>query len=210
MNPKTLFLDLDETLIHSWESPSFIEKYGIYTDPEVYRKFHPIGDYPLAYSISLEDTNLWGLYRPHLFEFLKFAEGYFESVVIWSAGIPEYVHQVTKQMFAETNLKSPHLVWSRHHCAVHRDTYYKPLTVSDFPVKINLESTFFIDDKNTTFRENPKNGIVIPAWSPGTSLNSLLDRSENSLLKLITWFELPEVKESKDVRQLDKSQIFQK
>ena len=73
--PKTLILDLDETLVHSWEDPFFLDDLEIYSDPAIYRKFHPNGSQQICYSILLEyaegEKRIWGLHRPHLYEFLN-------------------------------------------------------------------------------------------------------------------------------------------
>lgn len=219
---KTLILDLDETLVHSWENPQFLETYRIYEDPEKYRLFHPLGSHQIAYSMLLEmpggtQSRIWGLHRPHLYEFLSFAAENFD-ILVWSAGIRPYVDEITKQIFLESGLMSPKVIWSRSNCQNYNGLYHKPISelldeLSRRPYttfQVDPKSTLVIDDKPHTFMSNPANGILIPAYHPGKTptLEQLLDRSDDALLKLKAWLERPEVMNAPDVRTLDKSKIF--
>lgn len=226
--PTTLILDLDETLVHSWENPNFLEQYAIYEDPSIYRKFHPIGSHQIAYSMLLEMpgnkiSKIWGLHRPHLYEFLKFASEYFDNILVWSAGIRPYVDEIAKQIFLESGLKSPKIVWARDRCANYQGYYHKPISdvmteLSKRPYttfNIDPKWTFIVDDKSHTFMQNPQNGILIPPYHPGKdrkysvpTLQDLLDRSDTALIQLKTWLEKPEVRNAEDVRILNKTQIF--
>jgi TFIIF-interacting CTD phosphatase-like protein len=226
--PTTLILDLDETLVHSWENPSFLDNYAIYEDPQMYRKFHPVGSHQIAYSMLLDmpggNTNkIWGLHRPHLQEFLSFAGEYFDNVLVWSAGIGPYVDEIVKQLFLESGLKSPKLVWSRNNCSNYQGYYHKPITdvineLSRRPFttfKVDSKWTLVIDDKSHTFMQNPQNGVLIPPYHPGKNRpgstptkQDLLDRSDTALLQLKAWLERPEVRHAQDVRTLDKTNIF--
>ena len=220
---KTLILDLDETLVHSWENPKFLETYKIYQDPSVYRLFHPIGSPQIAYSMLLEmpggsQSRIWGLHRPHLYEFLSFAAENFD-LLVWSAGISPYVDEITKQIFLESGLMSPKLIWSRSNCQNYNGLYHKPISeileeLSRRPYttfNIDPKWTLVIDDKPHTFLSNPANGVLIPQYHPGKdpSLEQLLDRSDTALLKLKRWLERPEVKNAPDIRTVDKSKIFE-
>ena len=225
--PKTIILDLDETLVHSYEDIDFLEKYEIYSNPEVYHKFHPIGSNPIAYSVSIEPSNdpkqIWGLYRPYMYEFLTFAKGYFDNIIIWSAGVHSYVEELVRLIFLESGMIPPKLVWSRDKCSTYKNFYHKPISdlivdISTRPfsqLKIDPNSTLILDDKEHTFIQNPQNGILIECFSPGKNrpkgipyLEDLLDRSDNALLKLMNWLKKPEVRTSTDVRSLDKTRIF--
>lgn len=225
--PRTLILDLDETLVHSWEDPDFLEMLGIYVDVETYRKFHPTGSQQICYSFEIDfsdsEKRFWGLHRPHLHEFLCFARQYFDNIIVWSAGIQPYVQEITRQVFLDTGLPPPKLIWSRTNCSLYQKTYHKPiheLTVDLSnryygSLKINPESTLILDDKIYTFMENPQNGVLIPPYCPGKDRESgnpemedLLDRSDDALLKFMAWLELPEVRNCTDVRKLNKQHIF--
>lgn len=227
LGPKTFILDLDETLVHSFENPQFLEEYEIYSNPEIYRKFHPTGAPQIAYSMLLNlpqgQSRIWGLYRPNMYEFLSFAKDYFDNILIWSAGIRPYVEGLVRQLFLESGMIPPKLVWSRDKCYNYQGYYHKPISellvdISERPfaqLKVDPKSTLILDDKSYTFMQNPNNGILIPPFYPGLDrperiplLEDLLDRSDTALLKLIDWFERPEVRNSSDVRDLDKSHIF--
>jgi len=227
--PRTLILDLDETLIHSYENPQFLELYQIYTNPEVYRKFHPTGAPQIAYSLQLDSTysatRIWGLYRPHMYEFLSFARGYFDNILIWSAGVRPYVEKVVKQIFLDSGITPPKLVWSRDKCYNYQGMYHKPISelildISRRPfsqLEIDPKTTLILDDKSHTFMQNPGNGVLIPAFHPGANrpgkiplLEDLLDRSDSALLEFMDWLNLSEVRNSLDVRDLDKGNIFNK
>lgn len=225
--PRTLIYDIDETLCHSWENASFLETYQIYTDPKVYRNFHPKGSPSIAYSMMLDmnghQNRIWGLHRPHLYECLSFCGQYFDNIIVWSAGIVPYVEEITKQMFLESGLNPPKLVWARNKCSKYQDLYHKPISEINAELetrpyqtfKIDPKSTLILDDKQHTFMNNPGNGVLIDIYSPGRhrpnripTMEDLLDRSDTSLLKFMAWLERPEVRNCEDVRNLDKSKIF--
>lgn len=77
----------------------------------------------------------------------------------------------------------------------------------------NETNTLHIDDRDDTFSQNEHNGIKIPAYSPnldGTPeeiIESIL-QPDDTLLKLMCWLSLLEVRNCTDVRKLDKSTIF--
>lgn len=225
--PKTLILDLDETLVHSWENPQFLESYQIYNDPTVYRKFHPIGSPQICYSMFLDInkklTRIWGLNRPYLYEFLSFASGYFENIIVWSAGAHPYVNEITRYIFLESGLKPPKMIWSRTNCSSYQGYFHKPIlslttelsTRSYQTFTINPKDTLILDDKPFTFMENPQSGLLCPVFHPGKdrsnkipTMEDLTDRSDRALLQLKEWLERPEVRNCLDVRTLDKTSIF--
>ena len=67
----------------------------------------------------------------------------------------------------------------------------------------SLSNTLAIDDKEYTIKDNPDNGILIPQYVPKT-----IDEEDDALLKLMEWLKRPDVKNSTDVRNLDKKNIF--
>lgn len=227
--PKTLILDLDETLVHSYENPSFVDWYHIYSDPAIYRRFHPVGTQQICYSMFLDlkstgsPHRIWGLTRPHLYDFLHFAGEYFTNIMVWSAGTSPYVNEITQNIFLESGLPPPKVVWHRDHCSKYKDMYHKPIyeLVNDIAkrshstLKMDPSWTLIVDDKSHTFMENPNSGVLIPAYFPGEMrsnkiplMEDLLERSDTALLKLKNWLELSEVKSCSDIRDLDKTKIF--
>lgn len=235
--PKTLILDLDETLVHSWERPNFLETYQIYTNPEIARLFHPTGKSDIAYSIYLGSNNgnsaytninenlcIWGLKRPHLDEFINFCSHYFDHVLVWSAGIDSYVQEITKNIFRDSGFISPRLIWSRLNCSSYQGYFHKPISEISLSLSrqhpqtfsIDPKTTLILDDKVHTFMQNPQNGILIPPYHPGTdhsdrtpNLTDLTDRSDSALLKFMKWLNNPAVRNAEDVRFLDKTHIFE-
>lgn len=235
--PRTLILDLDETLIHSWERPGFLDSYQIYTNPEISKQFHPPGKPDITYSMlmgsvplhqvahdNLKDSVcIWGLKRPYLEEFIKFCFNYFTNILVWSAGVDAYVQEITKSIFSESGYTSPRIIWARPQCSNHKGAYHKPIIdifnclEKQDPQIFNIDpkSTLILDDKVHTFMQNPQNGVLIPPYYPGyenvghtPNLANLLDRSDDMLLRFMRWLNLPSVRNAEDVRLLDKSQIF--
>lgn len=229
--PRSIVLDLDENLLHSYENPQFLDTLEIYKNPTIYRMFHPLGSQSLSYSMLLDinghQSRIWGIYRPHLFEFLAFAGHYFDNIIVWSAGIVPYVEEITKQIFLESGLQPPKLVWARNKCAIYKDRnqelYHKPISEIEAELatrpyqtfSLDPKSTLVMDDKQHTFLSNVSNGVLTPVYSPGKqnpgripTLSDLLDRSDDCLLKFIKWLETDEVRNCEDVRLLNKTHIF--
>lgn len=213
---KTLILDLDETLVHTWADPAFVEEYKIYSTPDLYYKFHPIGEPAVAYSFTIDGTPCWGLYRPYLYEFLAFASEYFDNVLIWSAGIREYVYEIVRRIFVDTGITCPRLILSRDQCATYNGTYHKPISVVTTMLEsryyetftIDPDNTLVVDDREYTFMANPDNGILIPPFAPEPTLEGLLDRSDDALYKLQRWLDNPRVRNSTNLAALKKDEIF--
>ena len=134
-------------------------------------------------------------------------------MIVWSAGRKNYVHAIVDHLFS--GLKRPIVVYSFDDIEkLSNGTLIKPLNklidkVPGLNKYMGLENTFIIDDRTSVFKEpNPYNGIEIPPYKPSFNINSL--RSDDDRLKqLIKWFRQPEVIHCKDVRQLDKTRIFE-
>ena len=215
-NGKTLILDLDETLACSYQNPE-LESLQIYTNPSIYRKFHPSGEKQFCYSVIVdvngEPLKIWGVTRPGLEEFLKFAQEYFENVIIWSAGIGPYVEGICREIFDVNSLNLPRLIWSRKDCSSEPGYFHKPLgdlinKLNGSLIRVDPAKTLIVDDRNYTFLRNPENGVLIPRFAPGKNLDDLTNRSDRSLYQLMDWLKRPEVINSEDFRKLDKTRIF--
>jgi len=215
---KTLILDLDETLASTQNDIDLI-KLKVYEDFNVFRKFHPIGQRQICYSINIthqgSQMNIWGIKRPGLEVFLPFAQTYFDNVLIWSAGIRPYVEAVCREIFDIEGLNMPRLIWSREDCSVETGVFFKPLSnlpikleAAGSPIRINLNQTLILDDRPYTFTANPQNGVLIPPFKPEPNLVQLTDRSDRSLYQFMDWLKTPEVINCSDYRTLDKSKIF--
>lgn len=212
LTDKAIVLDLDETLVHTFESTEWIKTQKIFTDPQ---------QYPLknrVYKLSIDDVvnelgegvlhELAGVLRPHLMEFILFLFFYFRVVCVWSAGKQKYVHEIVRLIFRQS--REPHLIFSYNDCKMGIDGIEKPLeymyNIPGINKLMNAKNTFVIDDRNDTFvKANPGNAILIPEYKPETWG---LKGEDNSLIQLINWFCRDEVINSEDVRLLDKSNVF--
>jgi hypothetical protein len=216
LTDKCIVLDLDETLVHSFEKMEELRPLGLFKNPQL------LDIRKRAYRIQLGDTldnnrwkplDIWGVTRPNLDEFLCFCFKYFRIVAVWSAGQSKYVESICDFIFRD--IRPPHIIYSWPDCE--KDTpdghIEKPLQkMIDCEPHIkkymSLTNTFVIDDRYSTFANcNLGNGVLIPPYSPHPTVEALRQQ-EPSLLELKRWFTRPEVVMSKDVRKLDKSKIF--
>lgn len=218
---KTLVLDIDQTIANSFENPDFIDKYEIYTNPDVAQKFKNIKTYSMIITKNGQKTKIWGVFRPHLKEFLDFVNNYFDHIIIWSAGTELYVKEIIEQMEKTFNIAPGKMIWARDKCARNAKNFHKPISCLEqdlqkryySSIHIDPKFTLVLDDKLYTFAENPDNGVLIPPFSPGDgqqspTLKQLLDVSDTALLQFITWLQKPEVLNSKDYSKLPKDFIF--
>lgn len=205
----TIVLDLDETLVHSSEDMNDFHGLNIGKNPELKEIEHRIYFLTLEEPDSSQKSNLWGITRPYLREFLIFCFNYFEHVCVWSAGQTRYVETLIKKICSD--IKLPKLIYSNPKCVQSDGVLQKPLLriIDENPeMNLSLEHTFMLDDRRSVFSNcNPSNGILIPAYMPLPLISSLKE-SDNCFSQLIRWFLLPEVIMSDDVRMLDKSCIF--
>jgi hypothetical protein len=213
LTDKCLVLDLDETLVHTLEKVEWIKKLKIYSDPNAYTLRNR------TYKLRLEDivdekgegviSELAGILRPHLREFVIFAFFYFKVVCVWSAGKQKYVHEIARIIFGD--ISHPNLIFSFNECKEGPKGIEKPLeyifNVPGLIEYMNLKNTFIIDDRIDCFVANPNNGIVIPAYDPVFTVKGL-QVEDNALVQLMIWFLQPEVIYSRDIRNLDKTNIF--
>jgi hypothetical protein len=219
---KYIVLDLDSTLVNTFPNLEDLEKLNIYSD---YTKGYELRK--RVYTIDLHDviedpgmgiyTRMWGVYRPGWDRFRKFIFRYFAGVIVWSAGQPRYVDTIVNVLFPDPN-NQPFIVYTSDHC--HGDEFeniYKPLDklITDYTKEKNIklphftiQNVFAIDDRKDTFSHNVKNGVLIPAYSPDPTKESILKNDDNALLKLEKWFSKSEVALSPDVRKLNKKAIF--
>jgi len=216
---KCIVLDLDETLVHSNENMEQLKELKIMTDPalmDLRRRTYQITMDDVVYKKGLGiKTVMWGITRPHVKEFLVSCFSYFKVVAVWSAGKRKYVDAIVDYLFKD--IKRPHVVYSYDQCErTSNGLLVKPLTkmIKNEPglsKYMSLENSFMIDDRKTVYTgfddDNPDNGIQIPIYKPAFNVHYL--RSNDIALKqLMTWFLKPEVMNSPDVRELDKTAVF--
>lgn len=210
--------DLDETLVHTYltennqSSIQIAEDLGIYSNSKYMdirnRAIRLRFDDPRTPRGSGSEYDCWGITRPHLFRHLKFAFTYFRKVVIWSAGLKEYVNKIAH--FINRDNRKFDLIYHRWYCDVVDGVHVKPLSkmIDQHPEVGPIEHMFIIDDREDIAIYNMDNLILIPAYSPAATIKDLR-KDDNALLRLEEWFMQPNVMKSKDVRTLDKSGIFE-
>ena len=218
-SPQVVVFDLDETLIHTlhvseWEYLStFFQdpKYGALIRSNSFR-------FTITDALDSDIPGYGGTYsscgviRPGARDLLKYCFNRFRSVVVWSAGQDAYVQRVVDHLFL--GLPRPHLILSWSDCPKEQDGgYNKALHIlRDYQHALghapDLSSIFIVDDRTDNFTyHNPGNGIAIPPYKPNYSPAGLT-RPDSALQQLMVWFDKPEVKNAKDVRVLDKTNIF--
>ena len=216
LTDKCIVLDLDETLVHSNENLGELKALNIMKDPKLMDLRNR------TYEISMDDvvykkgqgikTEMWGIVRPHVKEFLIACFSYFKVVIVWSAGKKKYVNAIVDFLFKD--IKRPHIVYARDQCERTTDNILtKPLEkmIKQEPglsKYMSLDNTFIIDDRRSVFEgPNQYNGIQIPAYKPDFNIRSL--RTDDIALKqLMTWLLRPDVMNSTDIRDLSKQNVF--
>lgn len=216
-----IVLDVDETLVHTPDDEGKDSDRDKLYDLE---NNHPRGIELRGRIIKVTSNdvgvkrgygvkyNFPSILRPHLKEFLRFCFEYFRIVSIWSAGQRGYVHSIVRNIFRD--IHDPSFVYTRDQLkSMYDGSYEKPLMyLREIDPLANKyftpENTLILDDNYRTFAKvNPDNAIHIPAYIPEMNMESLME-DENSLLEFKDWLMQPKVMNTKDVRKLDKSNIF--
>ena len=212
---KNIVLDIDATMVHTHGDEDEFLNLQVFTNPKMikYR--------PRLYSMELRDVTsppgtgeemtLYGVYRPYLKEFIEFCFDYFDNVIIWSAGKKKYVEKMCELMFIDMS-NQPLVIYNYDDCGVYDDFIRKPLKklYEDPRVKgkMNEKNTYVLDDRDDTFALNKGNGILIPEYEASLTKKGL-DKEDDNLLKLMAWLSIDVNKQCRDVRQIDKSRIFE-
>lgn len=211
-----IVLDLDSTLIctQDEEDNHLFKEYGIMTNPE------HIALRTRCYYLTLDDYeepgigssyNFWGTLRPYTKEFLEFCFGYFRVVAVWSAGQAPYVEKLVDFLFAD--LPQPHVVFTYNHLEKDKKKTIKLLdkmyNYNAFTKKhMNKYNTIILDDNKETFSKNKDNAVHIPGYEPKATLKSLKSTKDQRLVQFMYWLCKEDVRTSKNVLELDKSNIF--
>ena len=148
-NKKTLFLDLDETLVHS-SFKSFNNKEEIIFDMLFEEKKHTIHV----------------LKRPFVDEFLNKMSNLFE-IVIFTASISDYANPLLNKL--DINNKISFRLF-REHCTSSGNFFIKDLR----KVNRNLKDVILIDNNPISYLYNKDNGIPILTWHSIKSDNELI------------------------------------
>ena len=214
-NGKNIVLDIDATLVHThgdMDDFKMLRVYGNDEQLEMRKKVYnmriiDVSDVPGEGEV----TDLAGIYRPYLREFLEFGFSYFDNIVIWSAGKKKYVEKMCEYMFPLK--KQPILIFTYDDCeGDENNLIIKPLEKiynhPDCKGKLFPENTFVLDDRSETYSMNKRNGIQIPEFESDMSVEDICNHPDVEFLKLMSWLSTKEVRESNDVRKLNKKNIF--
>lgn len=220
MTNHCIMLDLDATLISTQDQDgdlSLLRRLNILNDPILLalrkRTYLRSVDDVLVEKGSGDRYDFWGVTRPHLKEFLVFCFSYFKIVAVWSAGQRAYVESIVDEIFKD--IRPPHIVFTFDDLKISNDgdLLEKPIEKMISHDKVmqrymSLTNTFAIDDRYSTFAGvNKDNGVLIPGYEPAPSINGL-STDDVALLQLKYWLLQPEVMESDDIRNLNKTGIF--
>jgi len=207
-----IVLDLDETLVHTFDDTDRIRTLGILKDPDYTRMKKRLYildiDDPVTKRGEGHHIHMWGLLRPGTKRFLMFCFSYFKIVAIWTAGRKRYAEKIVQEI--SKDVREPHIVYCFDHCLDKTgscSTKDLQKMISECP-EMSLKNTFIIDDRLYNFELNPQNGILIPPYEPILTKEALIDSDDPTLKKLQNWFSDSEVINSKDVRNLNKTDIF--
>lgn len=209
-----VILDLDETCVHTWEEnppPEVVSKLRSYTDLRTRLFEFKVTDPGLPPNEA--SYKIWGITRPHLQIFIIFCFYFFRNVVIWSAGQPRYVRAIVDKIFKD--IFPPLTVYTSDETEMYDNgNVCKPLSklFEDrrlINCNINERNTIIIDDNIETFKLNKSNAILIKEFSPGIS-HEELTTDDPAFPMIISWLWNVDVINCKDIRMLDKSNIFKR
>jgi hypothetical protein len=130
LTDKTIMLDLDSTLIYTSDNFDNYSKLELYSNPKNIDLRDRIYKFDIIDVVEKPGTgvrsSMWGILRPHVYEFLYFCFDYFSNVIVWSAGQLRYVHAICDVLFIDPE-KQPCLIWSYDDCQKCDNYLYKPL-----------------------------------------------------------------------------------
>lgn len=213
-----LVLDVDQTMVcTTGNSEDFSQ---VFTDPKykaLRRRIYNIKTDPEFLSDTKteitpsEPGEIFGILRPHLYQFLDFAFRYFENIYIWSSGDREYILPLCDHIF-NVFPKKPRDIFTGDKCPVvdKKGNLGKPLKLlyDQYP-DMNAANTIIIDDLLQNGKSNPDNLIKIPKYDPKPTIEDF-SKDDTAFLHLIEFFKQPLVKDCADIKDVDKSNIFKR
>lgn len=216
MKSKSLLLDLDETLVHTFlcgtkmnELLKELNNMGVYGDESlmsVQKRIYKVALLdPDTPSGTGEQYGCVGIFRPHCLEFLVNCFRNFRKVGIWSAGKKKYVRKIAAILESLTQFKFD-VIYTYDDCEVNDNgIIYKPIRklLNQHPNFGNISSVIIVDDRKSTMIENKKNGILIRRYSPDFDVGHFL-KDDVELMKLLNFFHSDKCKQSEDVREMEK------
>lgn len=208
LTDKNLVLDIDSTMVKTYKKMAKFYVLDFYNNQDLMvdrKRIYRTTIYDTSTVGSPDITEIWGVKRPGLMRFLRFASEYFNNIFIWTSGLEQYAREIRDILFKD--LPPPRAILSQDFCLQREnDDFYKPLSklykvYGHFGV--NAKNTIMIDDLNENMGDNPDNGIVIPAYDPKADLEEI--RSPDNALEIIqNWLETDEVRDAADIRKVKK------
>lgn len=146
--------------------------------------------------------------HPHLREFLDYCQLRFRRRVVWSAGGFENVHMLCSKLEKITSFVPDLILTKLDTKFTHNHPYGDKDLIKVYEALPGTSPmrTFIVDDHDSNFDKNPDSGILIPEFVTRSPAKVPFDVD---LVVLMEWFSLPHVVGSKDVRLLDKTQVFE-
>lgn len=155
---KTLVLDLDETLIHSFHDGVLRPTVKPGTPP----------DFILKVTIDRHPVRFFVHKRPHVDYFLQIISQWYE-LVVFTASMEIYGTAVADKLDNERGLLRRR--YYRQHCTLDFGSYTKDLSA----INSDLSSIFILDNSPGAYRSYPDNAIPIKSWFNDPSDTALLN-----------------------------------
>ena len=151
---------------------------------------------------------IFGVLRPHLFEFLVFSLQYFRNIFVWSSGEPEYVNPICEFIWDKLPIAPTDILTGDSCPSDKKGNLGKPLEIltKKYPF-VTLKNTLIIDNLKQNGKSNPNNLIQIPDYEPEPTI-AAFSKDETSFIDIMDFLNDPLVINCKDIRQIDKSNIF--
>lgn len=138
---KLLFLDLDETLIHS----------------DIQHEFDN-HDAEISFAVDESECKVNMFLRPFTYKFLKFAKEKF-NIILFTAGIKEYADPIIKYIDPLDEYFDMRLY--RNSCIEFNNIFIKDLSILR---TFGLKDMIIIDNCIFSFAINLRNGVLIPSY----------------------------------------------
>lgn len=155
---KTMVLDLDETLIHSFHDGVLRPTVKPGTPP----------DFILKVTIDRHPVRFFVHKRPHVDYFLQIVSQWYE-LVVFTASMEIYGTAVADKLDNERGLLRRR--YYRQHCTLDFGSYTKDLSA----ICSDLSSIFILDNSPGAYRSYPDNAIPIKSWFNDPSDTALLN-----------------------------------
>lgn len=206
-----VILDLDSCILHTMPEGTNALRDRILTDPKLMEVRSRLYQFDLYDTGGLtgqgDKESYWGLFRPHLQEFMLFLFSHCATVCFWSAAQRPYVDECVARI---CRTRQPYIIMNHDDVTyLPNGNYHKPLSkiIALDPVNIRFDNCIFIDDRRENFITAMKNGVVIPEYSPAAT-PSAVQIDDIALLQIRQWMLSEPMLKARDVRDVDKSRIF--